>query len=132
MSLFNTLIPSLSRIPSPAAASAEAPVGLKPVFDVKETPEAYRLSVRLPGVTKEGLELTADSEQFRVVGRRAWKQPEGWTAVHRETPDSAYELVLGHDNALNVDQIQAELADGVLRVTLPKTEALKPRKIAVN
>jgi HSP20 family protein len=88
--------------------------------------------VRLPGVAKDGLEITADSSQFRVVGRRAWQQPEGWTAVHRETEDAPYELVLAHDNVLNVDQIQAELADGILRVTLPKTEALKPRKIAVN
>jgi HSP20 family molecular chaperone IbpA len=131
MSLLNTLIPSLGRASAPAATEP-ASVGLKPVFDVSETPEAYRLTVRLPGVAKEGLELTADSGQFRVVGRRAWTQPEGWTAVHRETADAPYELVLAHDNVLNVDQIQAELADGVLRVTLPKTEALKPRKISVN
>jgi HSP20 family molecular chaperone IbpA len=43
-----------------------------------------------------------------------------------------FELVLEHDNAINVDQIHAELKDGVLRVALPKQEALKPRKIAVG
>ena len=37
-----------------------------------------------------------------------------------------------HDNAVDVEKIHAELKDGVLRVSLPKAEALKPRKIAVN
>jgi len=40
--------------------------------------------------------------------------------------------VLTHDNAVDTDKIAAELRDGVLRVSLPKVEAVKPRKIAVN
>jgi HSP20 family molecular chaperone IbpA len=40
--------------------------------------------------------------------------------------------VLEHDNSIDVDKIHAELRDGVLRVALPKTEARKPRKIAVG
>ena len=59
-------------------------------------------------------------------------QPEGWTAIHRESAEAAYELVLTHDNALNNDAIAAELRDGVLQVTLPKAEAIKPRKITVS
>jgi HSP20 family protein len=130
MSLFNTLIPSLNRTTAPATAAA--PVGRKPIFDVTESSEAYAVTVRLPGVAKDGLELTADREQFRVIGRPAWQPPEGWTALHRETANAPYELVLAHDNAVAIDQIKAELADGILRVTLPKTEAIKPRKISVN
>ena len=40
-----------------------------------------------------------------------------------------YELVLTHDNAIDVEKIVAELRDGLLRVSLPKHEAVKPRKI---
>ena len=53
-------------------------------------------------------------------------------ALHRESVDATYELVLTHDNAINSEAIAAELRDGVLSVTLPKAEAIKPRKIAVN
>lgn len=134
MSLFNTLIPS--QADKPATTVQDRPADLaytvKPVFEIKETPEAFGATVYLPGVAKEGLEITAEEGQVRIVGRRAWKQPEGWTALHRESADAPFELVLTHENAIDVDKIAAELRDGVLRVSLPKHEALKPRKIAVN
>jgi HSP20 family molecular chaperone IbpA len=105
---------------------------VKPLYEITETNDAFGLTVHLPGVTKDGLEITAEDAQIRLVGRRAWKQPEGWTALHRETADAAFELVLTHENAIDADKIVAELRDGVLRVSLPKHEAIKPRKIAVN
>ena len=133
MSLLTTIIPSLNRTPSVAGenpAAAGKPT-LKPAYEVQETPEAYRLTVYLPGVTREGLELTIESDGVRIAGRRTWTQPAGWTALHRETADISYELVLTHDNAIDADKVSAELRDGVLHVTLPKHEALKPRKITV-
>ena len=105
---------------------------VKPLYEVKETDEAYGLTVYLPGVSKENLEITAEAGEFRIVGRRAWQQPEGWTALYRESADAPFALSLSHDNALDVDAIAAELRDGVLRVSLPKAEALKPRKITVS
>ena len=81
---------------------------------------------------KDGLEITAEEGQLRIVGRRAWKQPEGWTSLHRESGDAPFELVLAHDNVIDTDKIAAELRDGVLRISLPKHEAVKPRKVAVN
>jgi HSP20 family molecular chaperone IbpA len=131
MSLFNSLIPSLARQPAARDAAAAAP-GIVPAHEIREAPEAYGLTVYLPGVAKDGLELTAENGQLRVAGRRAWKRPESWTALYRESADAPFELVLEIDSAIDVDRIHAELADGVLRVSLPKSESLKPRKIAVN
>lgn len=134
MSLLDTLIPSGSRISARAENSNGNELGrtIKPAYEVKETPEAFGLTVYLPGVAKDAVDLTVEEGQFRVVGRRAWKQPEGWTSLYRETSEAPYELVLTHDNAIDAGKIAAELRDGVLRVSLPKHEALKPRKIAVN
>jgi len=105
---------------------------VKPLYEVRETDDAYGVTVFLPGVTKDGVEITAEAGEFRIVGRRAWTQPEGWTALYRESVDAPYELSLSHDNALDADKIAAELRDGVLRVSLPKAEAFKPRKITVS
>lgn len=135
MSLFTNILPGYTRAQAEScadgAACSAATSTLKPAYRVQETPEAYRLTVSLPGVAKDGLELTAESNELRITGRRGWTQPTGWTALHRETPESSYELVLTHDNAIDPDKIVAELRDGVLHVTLPKHEAVKPRKIAV-
>jgi len=130
MSLFSTLIPPFTR-PS-AATDSDVGATVRPRYEVTETPEAYGLTVQLPGVAKEGLEITADGAELRIVGRRTWKQPEGWTVLHRESSEAAFELVLNHDDAIDADKIHADLKHGVLRASLPKAEALKPRKIAIN
>lgn len=134
MSLLNTLIPSRTHLPATTEQNSPADVTptVKPIHDITETAEAFGVTVQLPGVAKDGLEITAGESEIRVVGRRTWKQPAGWTALHRETVDAPFELVLAHDNAVDADKIVAELADGLLRIALPKHEAVKPRKITVN
>ena len=133
MSLINSLIPSRARTPARRrAASTDLGPTIRPAYEIKETDEAFGVTVQLPGVTKDGLELTAEQDQLRIVGRRTWKQPEGWTALYRESADVPFELVLEHENTVDLEKIHAELHDGVLRVSLPKAEAIKPRKIAVS
>lgn len=133
MSLFNAIIPTFGRsLARRGAVGQDVGPSLKPHYEVKETDEAYGLTVYLPGVAKDGLEITAEAGELRIVGRRQWTQPEAWTALYRESVAAPFELVLTHDNAIDGDKIAAELRDGVLRVSLPKAEAIKPRKIAVN
>ncbi len=135
MSLFTTLIPNLGRTPAAPAdgSTAAAPaLAIKPRYTVTESDDAYGLTVFLPGIAKDQIELTAEQNQIRIVGRRSWKQPDGWTLVYRESPEASYELVLEHENAVDADKIHAEMQDGVLRVALPKSEAIKPRKIAIT
>lgn len=134
MSLFNNLVPSFSRRADRAydEASGDAVPTVKPFHQVRETADAYGLVVHLPGVTKDGLEITAEEDVLRIVGRRAWRRPDDWAQLHRESVDASFELVLGHEHTFDVDKIHAELKDGVLRMSLPKVEAMKPRKIAVG
>lgn len=135
MSLISSLIPAFATTPAsrpaPSGASAGPEPTVAPRHAITETPEAYGLAVELPGVAKDGLELSVDHQQVRVLGRRAWRKPEGWHALHRESRDATFELVLDHGRAIDADKVHAELRDGVLRVSLPKAEALKPRKISV-
>ncbi|HUJ45033.1 MAG TPA: Hsp20/alpha crystallin family protein [Opitutaceae bacterium] len=129
MSRIQNLIPSFTRKPAERDNNEST---VRPWYEVKETAEAWGLTVYLPGVSKEGLELAAEEGVVTVRGRRSGKAPVGWTALYRESADAPYELVLSHDNTVDVNKIHAELKDGVLRVSLPKAEAIKPRKIAVS
>jgi HSP20 family molecular chaperone IbpA len=136
MSIFNQIAPRLSRALSSAegngTATAEAEYTVKPAYATQETPEAWTVTVQLPGVAKDGLEITAEENLLTIRGPRAWQKPEGWTAVYRESVAAPFELTLEHDNAVAVEKIVAELKEGVLRLTLPKAESVKPRKVAVN
>ncbi|MFO1446890.1 MAG: Hsp20/alpha crystallin family protein [Opitutaceae bacterium] len=137
MNLLQSLVPSFNRSStSPVRRNstvADRDLGptVRPTYTLKETDDAYGATVYLPGVTKEGLEIDAENGVLTVVGRRSWKQPETWTSLYRETPEATFVLSLRHDQSIDVDKTSAELRDGVLRLSLPKSEALKPRKIAV-
>jgi HSP20 family protein len=132
MSLINNFIPSLRRASAALADRSELGATRKPLFDIQESEEAYGVSVYLPGVSKDGLEITAEAGVIQIIGRPAWQQPDGWTVLYRESTPVPFELILNHDNAIDADRIAAEVRDGVLRVSLPKAEAFKPRKIAVS
>ena len=130
MALLNSILPSLSRTPARRDQENGTP-GVRPVYDVKETADAWGVTVQLPGVAKDGLSITDEDGVLTVRGERGWKQPAGWTSLYRESTDLPYELTLRHDQAIDAEKAHAELKDGVLRLSLPKAEAKKPRKIAI-
>lgn len=133
MNLLNSLIPTFSRTPVVQNGHSDQELGetLEPHYEIKESDEAFGVTVTLPGVAKDGLEITADENTLRIVGKRSWTRPDSWTALHRETTDATYLLELNHENSINTEKVHAEIHDGVLRISLPKVEAIKPRKIAV-
>jgi HSP20 family protein len=128
MSLLNTFIPSFNG----ACAVDEKAQRRRPRYEVRETGEGFDVIVELPGVAKDGLEVTDEGGELRIAGVTAAKLPDGRAVLHRETSDGAFELLLVHDNAIVPEKTQADLQDGVLRVKLSKVESAKPRKIAVN
>ena len=105
---------------------------IRPAYKVKEKTDGFGITVFLPGVAKAGLEITAEASQLRITGHRTWKQPEAWTQIYRESVDLPFELVLQHENTFDANKTVAEFRDGVLRLALPKTEALKPKKIKIG
>jgi HSP20 family molecular chaperone IbpA len=133
MTLFSSLIPQAARKTSEVSSrNSEQHPTLKPLYEVSEKEDAWGLTVYLPGVAKEGLDFSVDSNEVKISARRAWKQPSEWTALYRESQEADYELVLSHENSLDAEKIHAELKEGVLRVSLPKAAAIKPRKITVG
>ena len=134
MTLLRSIIPNLGQATriekGKPAQSTEARV--KPAFNVREDEHGYDVTVQLPGVARDGLEITAQGDELTIVGRRAWTPPAGWTVLYRETPRADFELTLTHEGDVDADKSTAELKEGVLHLLLPKAETAKPRKIAIN
>lgn len=133
MSLFNQLIPFQGLRPARHNGGPDdGKTYVIPAYRTKESDDAFGLEVFVPGVAKKAIELEVEQDELIITARRGWKAPKEWSEVFRETSDEDFRLRLNLSDAVNVDKINAELEQGVLRVTLPKAEELKPRKIEIN
>jgi HSP20 family protein len=104
---------------------------LTPVADVESTKEGYTVRAEMPGVGKSGLEITVDNGELTILGRRQSEQTAG-EPVYREIRHLDYRRVYELDPAIDVTRIAARIDQGVLTLTLPKAESVKPRKITVD
>ncbi len=113
-----------------ASARRESEKFITPVASVNETAEGYTLELEMPGVSKEGLEISVENNELSIVGRRNSPAPEG-TLVHRESRTQDYRRSFEIDPSIDSAKISARVSQGVVTLTLPKAEVVKPRKIAV-
>jgi len=102
-----------------------------PNVNIFETQEGYVLEAEMPGVGKDGLDVTLEGTEITITGRRS---PETVTGqpLFRERNTSDYRRVFELDPAIDTAKVSAKITQGILTVTLPKSERVKPRKIAVN
>ena len=102
-----------------------------PVASVSEDGDAYQLKVEMPGVSKEGLEISVENNELSIVGRRSLPPIDG-TIIHRESRREDFRRVFELDPSIDTGKIAARIDQGILALTLPKAEQVKPRKIAVS
>lgn len=101
-----------------------------PSVDIYETKEAYVLTAEMPGVRKDGLEITVEGTTLTIAGHRAEQQLPG-ALVHRESKPADYRRAFELDPTIDTAKIRARVEQGVVTVELPKAEKVKPRKIKI-
>ena len=101
-----------------------------PPVDIHESKDAYLIRAEMPGVRKEGMEITVEGSTLTIVGRRAEQRPL-FTPLHRESRDGDYRRVFELDPTIDTAKIRARCEQGVVTVELPKAERVKPRKIKI-
>jgi len=113
------------------ANQERAEQSITPVASVVEEGDVYMLNVEMPGVNKEGLEISVENNELTITGRRSLPQVEG-TLIHRESRSENFRRVFELDPSIDTSKISARMDQGVLTLTLPKAERVKPRKITVS
>ena len=104
---------------------------MTPPANILETKDGYVLEAEMPGVSKDGLEVTVENGELTILGRRAAVEVKG-CEVYRESRRFDYRRSFELDPSIDTAKIVAKIDQGVLTLQLPKAEAVKPRKIAVN
>ena len=102
-----------------------------PLVDVESTEDGYTIRAEMPGVDKSDLEITVDNGELTLVGHRHPAEAPG-EPVYREIRNYDFRRVYELDPAIDTTKISARIEQGILTVTLPKAESVKPRKITVD
>jgi HSP20 family protein len=111
--------------------AATTPTG--PVLNVWEDENNVYTEVDLPGIDPAKLEITVtEGNQLNVQGERVAPTIPGVSWIRQERPFGKFARVVELPTLVNAEKVEAKYEIGVLRLTLPKHEAAKPRKIVVK
>jgi HSP20 family protein len=127
----NQVTPSQDRQPTTSQRTRQEPA-LWPPVDVIEDAGGITLVADMPGVPRDKLNLRVEADTLTIEGDLGIEMPQGMEANHAEVQLARYRRAFTLSKELDADKVSAELAQGVLRVRIPKAEHAQPRKITVN
>jgi HSP20 family protein len=88
------------------------------------------IEAELPGLTDQDVDVTVHNGMLFIRGER--KPEEGRQYLYNGRTWGRFERVISLPEAVDADNVQAELTNGILRVALPKSPEAKPRKITLK
>jgi len=104
---------------------------LNPRVDISETNEALILTVDMPGVAEEDVDITLHKQVLTIEAKKTERSHEGVNPYYIEHSAGLYQRRFKLTEEVDRDGIDATLKDGVLRLTLPKVKAEAAQKIKV-
>lgn len=120
--LFNDLFGASAR------GWTETPTSIAPPAEVDETESHFLVSLDVPGVPKENIQIEARDGRLRVTAER--KEPVSSKAGERRF--GKWERYFSLPKEVDIERVEASCEDGVLRIAIPKAEAAKPRFIKIQ
>jgi len=107
--------------------------GFDPVIDVKETEKNFLITAELPGLSKDDFKLTVEDNSLTLEGEKKVEKEEKSDNPYRtERSYGAFKRVFRLTDSVDSKKIAADYTNGILSVTVPKTEKAKPKQIEVK
>ena len=105
-----------------------------PPIDVHEIPDAYVLTVEVPGLKRDDIELVVEASRLTVRGQRVERRRAGEPVLYHqvERGHGVFSRTFEFAELIDAGGVRAELADGVLTISLPKAPAPPARRIDVR
>ncbi len=101
-------------------------------MDAYITEDAIVIRADVPGVSPDELDITLEGDTLTIRGEIKREKVEDYKYVLLERPTGRFERTLNINTPIDADRVEASFKDGVLTLTIPKAEAVKPRQIAVK
>lgn len=100
-------------------------------LDVQSSEDGFVVTAYLPGVKSENVEITFEGEELTIRGKFEAVAEPG-SVIFSELYHGAFERRLTFNVPVNADAIAATYANGVLTLSVPKSEAIKPKQIKIQ
>lgn len=107
-------------------------VTILPPVDIIEDASGVTLWADLPGVTRDKLEVSVHDGNLRIEGEAVVPMPSGLRVQHAEIRQPLFARAFSLSPDLDSTRIEANLQDGVLRLTIPRREEARPRRINIS
>ncbi|MBE2198345.1 MAG: Hsp20/alpha crystallin family protein [Anaerolinea sp.] len=102
-------------------------------LDVAETEDAYTVAAPIPGINPDDIDITLEDDVLTIKGETSSETNEENTRYHlRERRFGTFSRSLRFPVAVNSDAVAANYVNGVLTLTIPKAEEVKPKRIAIS
>ena len=107
--------------------------GVYPPMNVWSSPEGLMVEAEIPGLEPKDVEIAVDGDELTLRGKVGGGAPaEGEVALRRERPGGEFQRTLKMPFRADSGGVKATCRNGILRITVPRSEDDKPRKIAVE
>ncbi len=117
---------------APEMAQAQLFTGWAPAIDLYQTTDDIVAVVELPGMRKEDIELSLQDGMLTISGERKEEKAEGDKTGRSERFVGKFRRSITLPTRVDANKVSATYKDGILTVTLPKAEEVKPKQIQVN
>ena len=117
------------RMPEPQGIFERA---YSPAVDVIETTDGFEVLCDMPGIEIKDIEISIAGSVLTLKGEKRNGAGSGADGYRRQTAAGRFQRTLKLPLAVDPDTVEAVLKDGVLRISLPKHEEVKPRQVAVK
>jgi HSP20 family molecular chaperone IbpA len=119
--------------PVQSSEESTAPVNLfAPTTDIFETEDSLNVLVEMPGVEKGNVEISVKDRILTIEGRIDFQKYAGMNPVYTEYNIGNFHRRFSLSNKVDASKIRAEMRDGLLTLTIPKSEEAKAHKIEVS
>ena len=102
-------------------------------MNITQDNDNFYVRAEVPGIKPNELSISAVRNRLSLAGKREIQREHERVSYHRkERPEGAFNRTVTLPTDINADKVDAQYADGILTLTLPKAEETKPRQIKVR
>lgn len=107
--------------------------GVFPTLNITEDKDHYYVRAELPGIQAKDLELQVHNKSLSIAGeRKIVSEGENVKYHRREREAGRFSRIIDLPNEVNADKVDAQMTNGILTITIAKSETTKPRQITVK